>query len=138
TLAAPASSPSAPRLLRCPMRWRSRSNLAREAPHRAGPWWSPGCHDRHADAPYCVMSRLRAQREALARQLLRDLPQTLGALWVESVRLDAVEGVGSVVHRGHVTVLEIETTAPLELRRGGGEHRGRGPGLDGLELHPAG
>src|SRR5207253_5389908 len=83
-------------------------------------------------------SRLRAQREALAHQLLRDLPQTLGVLWVERVRLDAVEGVGSVVHRGHVTVLEIETAAPLELRRGDGEHRGRGPGLDGLELHPAG
>src|SRR5437879_6107855 len=56
-------------------------------------------------------SRLRAQREALAHQLLRDLPQTLGVLLVERVRLDAVEGVDSVVHRGHVTVLEIETAA---------------------------
>src|SRR5207245_947016 len=79
-------------------------------------------------------SRLRAQREALAHQLLRDLPQTLGVLWVERVRLDAVEGVGSVVHRGHVTVLEIETAAPLALRRGGGEQRGRAPGLDALAL----
>src|SRR3989449_8071393 len=87
---------------------------------------------------FTALSRLRAQREALAHQVLRDLPQPLGALWVESVRLDAVEGVGSVVHRGHVTVLEIEATAPSELRRGSGEHRGRGPGLDGLELHPAG
>src|SRR6266566_2202882 len=87
---------------------------------------------------FTALSRLRAQREALAHQVLRDLPQPLGALWVESVRLDAVEGVGSVVHRGHVTVLEIEATAPFELRRGSGEHRGRGPGLDGLELHPAG
>src|SRR2546425_6722158 len=86
---------------------------------------------------FTALSRLRAQREALAHQVLRDLPQPLGALWVESVRLDAVEGVGSVVHRGHVTVLEIEATAPFELRRGSGEHRGRGPGLDGLELHPA-
>src|SRR5437879_2476436 len=32
----------------------------------------------------------------------------------------------------------IEAATPLELRRTRGEHRGRGPGLDGLELHPAG
>src|SRR5437762_8779159 len=89
-------------------------------------------------APFPASSRLRAQREALAHQVLRDLPQKLGVLWVQGVRLDAVEGVGGVVHRGDVTVLEIETAAPLELRGGRGEHRGRGPGLDGLELHPAG
>src|SRR5437763_15944812 len=90
-------------------------------------------------------SRLRAQREALAHQLLRDLPQTLGVLWVERVRLDAVEGVGSVVHRGHVTVLEIETAASL-----GEENVGRlrlavgeplvvrsALELDVLERHPA-
>src|SRR5262249_2550501 len=70
-------------------------------------------------------------------QLLRDLPQALGVLRVESVRLDAVERVRCVVHRGDVAVLEIEAAASLELRRGRGEHRGRGPGLDGLELHPA-
>src|SRR5947208_1739504 len=60
-------------------------------------------------------SRLRAQREALAHQLLRDLPQTLGVLRVERIRLDAVEGVGSVVHCGHVTVPEVETAPPLDM-----------------------
>src|SRR5439155_25507451 len=110
------------------------------------PWGAPGIADgltpqrpnvgRYVTFP--ASSRLRAQREALAHQVLRDLPQKLGVLWVQGVRLDAVEGVGGVVHRGDVTVLEIETAAPLELRGGRGEHRGRGPGLDGLELHPAG
>src|SRR3989475_1778788 len=96
---------------------------------RRGPPWG---------APFPASSRLRAQREAPAHQVLRDVPQKLGVLRVQGVRLDAVEGVRSVVHRGDVTVLEIETAAPLELRRGSGEHRGRGSGLDGLELHPAG
>src|SRR5262249_6300218 len=82
-----------------------------------------------------MIAALPAQREALPHQVLRDLPQTLGSSRVESVRLDAVEGIRRVVHRRHVAVLEIDPTAPLELRRSGGEHRGRSAGLDGLELH---
>src|SRR5262249_15339771 len=77
--------------------------------------------------------RCLRQRKALAHQRLRDLPQTLRVPWVERVGLDAVQGAGSVVHRGDVTVLEIETATPVELRRGRGEHRGCRPGLDGLE-----
>src|SRR5262249_50640429 len=80
--------------------------------------------------------RCLRQRKALAHQRLRDLPQTLRVPWIERVGLDAVQGAGSVVHGGDVTVLEIETATPLELRRGRGEHRGCRPGLDGLEPRP--
>src|SRR2546427_4678939 len=45
------------------MLWRSRSNLAREAPHRAGGWSSRGCHDsRDAPAQYGVIPFLFAVR----------------------------------------------------------------------------
>src|SRR5262249_12013564 len=58
---------------------------------------------------------LRAQGEALPPQVLRDLPQTLGAPWIERVRRDPVAGVGRVVHRGGVTVFRKEPAAPREL-----------------------
>src|SRR6185369_12244274 len=81
---------------------------------------------------------LRAQREALSHELLRDLPETVRVARIERVRLDPVERIGSVVHRRDVTVLEVEPAPPLELGRGRGEHRRRRPGLDRLDLHPAG
>ena len=66
----------------------------------------------------CSRTRLHAQGEGLAHHLLRDLPQTLGVLEIERVRLDAVESIGRIVHCRDVAILEVESPAPLELGRG--------------------
>src|SRR5438034_921327 len=116
----------------------------------------PPPHSRHmsrqqlstrSDEPRCTLAagrddgrspRLRSHREALAHQHLRYLPEALGVVRVERVRLDPVERIRSVVHSVDPTVLEIEPAAPFELRCGRREHGGRGAGIGGLELHDAG
>src|SRR2546428_14072118 len=77
-----------------------------------------------SDEPRCTLAagrddgrspRLRSHREALAHQQLPYLPEALGVVRVERVRLDPVEPIRCVVPSGDPTVLEIEPAAPYEL-----------------------